>query len=72
MEPVATFPKTPGTWQESWNSEFDQRRALIFTYIYALPSPKLDGALGYALKDWQVSGTTTLRNMVWPHRHVWR
>lgn len=44
------------------NSEFDQRRALIFTYIYALPSPKLDGALGYALKDWQVSGTTTLRD----------
>ncbi len=44
------------------NSEFDQRRALIFTYIYALPSPKLDGALGYALKDWQISGTTTLRD----------
>jgi len=44
------------------NSEFDQRRALIFTYIYALPSPKLAGALGYALRDWQVSGTTTLRD----------
>ena len=44
------------------NSEFDQRRALIFTYIYALPSPKLHGALGYVLKDWQVSGTTTMRD----------
>ena len=44
------------------NSEFDQRRALIFTYIYALPSPKLAGVLGYALKDWQLSGTTTLRD----------
>ena len=44
------------------NSEFDQRRALIFTYIYALPSPKLQNALGYVLKDWQLSGTTTLRD----------
>jgi Carboxypeptidase regulatory-like domain/TonB dependent receptor len=44
------------------NSEFDQRRALIFTYVYALPNPKLQGAFGYALKDWQLSGTTTMRD----------
>jgi hypothetical protein len=44
------------------NSEFDQRRALIITYVYALPSPKLENALGYVLKDWQLSGTTTLRD----------
>ena len=44
------------------NSEFDQRRALIITYVYRLPYPKLDNAFGYALKDWQVSGTTTLRD----------
>jgi hypothetical protein len=44
------------------NSEFDQRRALIITYIYRLPSPKHEGALGYALRDWQLSGTTTLRD----------
>jgi hypothetical protein len=44
------------------NSEFDQRRALIFTYVYALPSPKIDNKLGYVLKDWQVSGTTTMRD----------
>jgi len=45
------------------NSEFDQRRALIITYVYRIPYPKLDNAvLGYAIKDWQVSGTTTLRD----------
>ena len=44
------------------NSEFDQRRALNLTYVYALPYPKLEMRLGYALKDWQVSGTTTMRD----------
>jgi carboxypeptidase family protein/TonB-dependent receptor-like protein len=44
------------------NSEFDQRRSLIFTYIYALPSPKTGNKAAYVLKDWQISGTTTLRD----------
>lgn len=44
------------------NSEFDQRRSLIITYVYALPSPKSSGALAFAGKDWQISGTTTLRD----------
>ena len=44
------------------NSEFDQRRALIITYVYAIPQPKTISMLAYALKDWQVSGTTTLRD----------
>jgi Carboxypeptidase regulatory-like domain len=44
------------------NSEFDQRKALIITYVYAIPSPKSNGFLAYAAKDWQVSGTTTLRD----------
>ncbi len=44
------------------NSEFDQRRALIITYVYAIPSPKTGNALAYAAKDWQVSGTTTFRD----------
>ena len=44
------------------NSEFDQRRALIITYVYAIPGPNTGNALAYALKDWQVSGTTTLRD----------
>ena len=44
------------------NSEFDQRRALIFTYVYRLPYPKIDNALGYVLKDWQIAGTTTMRD----------
>ena len=44
------------------NSEFDQRRALILTYVYAIPSPKTGGAFAYLAKDWQVSGTTTFRD----------
>ena len=44
------------------NSEFDQRRALIITYVYAIPAPKTGNALAYALKDWQISGTTTMRD----------
>lgn len=44
------------------NSEFDQRRALIFTYVYSIPSPKMENALGYVLRDWQISGTTTMRD----------
>ena len=44
------------------NSEFDQRRALIITYVYAIPSPKTGGMLSYLAKDWQLSGTTTLRD----------
>jgi Carboxypeptidase regulatory-like domain len=43
------------------NSEFDERRALVFTYVYAIPGPK-EGAFSYALRDWQLSGTTTLRD----------
>ena len=44
------------------NSEFDQRRAFILTYVYAIPSPKGTGALLYVAKDWQFSGTITLRD----------
>jgi Carboxypeptidase regulatory-like domain/TonB dependent receptor len=44
------------------NSEFDQRRSLIITYVYAIPSPKTAHMLASALKDWQISGTTTLRD----------
>ena len=43
------------------NSEFDERRVLVFTYIYAIPAPK-EGALSYALRDWQLSGTTSFRD----------
>ena len=44
------------------NSEFDQRRALIITYVYAIPYRKTGNMLATVLKDWQVSGTTTLRD----------
>jgi hypothetical protein len=44
------------------NSEFDQRRSFVVTYIYALPSPKIENKAGYILKDWQISGTTTYRD----------
>jgi Carboxypeptidase regulatory-like domain len=44
------------------NSEFDQRRALIWTYVYAIPTPKIGNKFGYVIRDWQISGTTTLRD----------
>jgi len=44
------------------NSEFDQRRSLIITYVYAIPHPKTGNMLATVLKEWQVSGTTTLRD----------
>ena len=44
------------------NSEFDQRRSLVFTYIYAIPTPKVDNKVALFIKDWQVSGTTTYRD----------
>jgi hypothetical protein len=44
------------------NSEFDQRRALIITYIYQIPYPKNGNRFSYLLKDWQISGTTTFRD----------
>lgn len=44
------------------NSEFDQRRALVFTYVYAIPSPRTGNTLAYVAKDWQLSGTTTFRD----------
>jgi len=44
------------------NSEFDQRRSLIITYVYRVPGPKIGRFIDTALKDWQVSGTTTFRD----------
>jgi hypothetical protein len=44
------------------NSEFDQRRSLIITYVYAIPWPKGGGAVSHVLRDWQLSGTTTFRD----------
>jgi hypothetical protein len=44
------------------NSEFDQRRALVFTYIYAIPSPRPGTPLAVLLRNWQISGTTTFRD----------
>src|SRR5215468_7389176 len=44
------------------NSEFDQRRSFIFTYVYAIPFPRAGGALSYLARDWQLSGTTTFRD----------
>jgi hypothetical protein len=44
------------------NSEFDQRRALIITYIYEIPYPKNLNHFTSAVKDWQIAGTTTFRD----------
>ena len=58
-----TCPRIPATSRAAFgNSEFDQRRALIITYIYAVPSPKVGNALGFIARNWQVSGTTAFRD----------
>ncbi|MFY9561432.1 MAG: TonB-dependent receptor [Terriglobales bacterium] len=44
------------------NSEFDQRRALIITYIYAIPALSQGKMFGAVSRNWQISGTTTLRD----------
>jgi hypothetical protein len=44
------------------SSEFDQRRALIITYIYEIPGPKSQSKLAYALRNWQIAGTTSFRD----------
>jgi hypothetical protein len=44
------------------NSEFDQRRALVITYIYEIPYPKNGNRFTYLVKDWQLAGTTTFRD----------
>ena len=44
------------------NSEFDQRRALIITYIYAIPAVSQNGAIRAITRNWQLSGTTTFRD----------
>jgi hypothetical protein len=44
------------------NSEFDQRRSLIITYIYAIPSPRAGNVLSVLARNWQVSGTSTFRD----------
>jgi len=44
------------------NSEFDQRRSLIITYVYAIPAPATGNALAAVVRHWQVSGTTTFRD----------
>jgi hypothetical protein len=45
------------------NSEFDQRRSLVITYIYAIPTRKIGSKVAASvLKNWQISGTTTYRD----------
>jgi hypothetical protein len=44
------------------NSEFDQRRALIITYVYAIPKLSQGGIGGALTRNWQISGTTTFRD----------
>src|SRR5258707_3635719 len=40
------------------NSEFDQRRSLVITYIYAIPTLSQGKVLGAVSRNWQLSGTT--------------
>ena len=63
MVQAATFPRTPRILLAAMAipSSINAGR-LSWTYVYALPNPKIDNKFGYLLKDWQVSGTTTLRD----------
>jgi hypothetical protein len=44
------------------NSEFDQRRSLMITYIYAVPTLKMGSVASFISRNWQVSGTTAFRD----------
>ena len=44
------------------NSEFDQRRALIITYLYAVPKISGGKFVTALTRNWQLSGTTTFRD----------
>ncbi len=44
------------------NSMFDQRQALLFSYVYDLPFPKMAGGWSRLTEGWQLSGATTFRD----------
>jgi hypothetical protein len=44
------------------NSEFDQRKALIITYVYAVPKVSGGKFVTALTRNWQLSGTTTFRD----------
>jgi Carboxypeptidase regulatory-like domain len=44
------------------NSMFDQRQALLFSYVYDLPIAKLARRWGIITEGWQLSGSTTFRD----------
>jgi hypothetical protein len=44
------------------NSEFDQRRALVITYLYAVPKVSGGKVVSALTRNWQISGTTTFRD----------
>jgi Carboxypeptidase regulatory-like domain len=44
------------------NSEFDQRRSLIITWVYEIPAVGKGSKMSYAGRDWQFAGTTTFRD----------
>ena len=44
------------------NSEFDQRKALIITYVYAVPKVSGGKFVTALTRNWQLSGTTTFQD----------
>ncbi len=57
------IPQNPRDLKGSYgNSEFDQPRALIITYVYAIPTAKAGRVLSFVSRNWQLSGTTTFRD----------
>ncbi len=43
-------------------SQFDARHRLVFSYVWQLPVPKLEGAAGKLADGWSVSGITTFQS----------
>ncbi|HEV2492027.1 MAG TPA: TonB-dependent receptor [Terriglobia bacterium] len=43
-------------------SQFDARHRLVFSYVWKLPTPKMQGARGKLADGWSVSGITTFQS----------
>jgi len=43
-------------------SQFDARHRLVFSYVWTLPAPSMNGVLGKLADGWSISGITTLQS----------
>lgn len=53
----------PYDFQASYSlSQFDARNRLVFSYVWQLPVPKLEGAAGKLADGWSLTGITTFQS----------